>query len=167
VNIINVLGYSGSGKTHFILNAIDLLKSEKNYHCGVIKNIHEHQIDKEGKDSYLFCKQGAEFAITKNNYNETTIFIKQKVDIAKLIEWIGKGPFKIDIVFIEGFRNLNYQTILCIENFSDIEPQLNENVIALSGKYFKNKKGIKVQINLPVIDLKEKFKDFLNLYRII
>ncbi|TFG17052.1 MAG: molybdopterin-guanine dinucleotide biosynthesis protein MobB, partial [Promethearchaeota archaeon] len=56
MNIISVIGYSGTGKTHFILNALDLLKKVKNYNGAVIKNIHEHQIDKEGKDSYLYCE---------------------------------------------------------------------------------------------------------------
>ena len=165
--IISVLGYSGSGKTYFILNVIDLLKKEKNYHCAVIKNIHEHQIDKEGKDSFLFCKQGAEYAITKNIYNETTIFIKQELNLPALIEWVESGPFKVDVIFIEGFRNVNYPTLLCIKTISEIEPQLNKNVLALSGIFLQTNSAMKNQMTLPVIDLKENFQDFLNVFNIL
>ena len=39
--IISVIGYSGSGKTHFIQKAIRRLKSELNFEVVVIKNIHQ------------------------------------------------------------------------------------------------------------------------------
>jgi len=123
-----LIGYSGSGKTQFILNAIELLRINLNYQTAVIKNIHEHQIDKENKDSYKYAEAGAKFSITKNVYNETTIFLKEKIRIEKLLEWIAYGPYKIDLIFIEGFRNLDYPTILCAKNLSELESQLTNNV---------------------------------------
>ena len=58
--IISVIGYSGSGKTHFIQKAIKRLKTEFNFEVVVIKNVHQHKIDEEGKDSYKF----SEFSIS-------------------------------------------------------------------------------------------------------
>ena len=66
IKIISVVGYSGTGKTQLILNAISLFKENLNYKVAVIKNIHEHEIDKKGKDSYKYAEEGATFSITKN-----------------------------------------------------------------------------------------------------
>ena len=46
-----MIGYSGSGKTSFIVNAIKLLKINFSYSVVVIKNVKHHSIDKKGKDS--------------------------------------------------------------------------------------------------------------------
>ena len=51
IKIIDVIGYSGSGKTYFIMTAVNYIKKQLNYNVSVIKNVKHHQIDKEGKDS--------------------------------------------------------------------------------------------------------------------
>ena len=66
LKIISLIGRSGSGKTNLIINAIKRLRKELHYNIAVIKNIHEHQIDEEGKDSYKYIEAGANYAITKN-----------------------------------------------------------------------------------------------------
>ena len=79
IKVINVIGYSRSGKTFFILNAINLLKKNLNFNVAVIKNIHDHQIDEEGKDSYEFSRYGAKYSITKNQNTRSLIkFLKLK-----------------------------------------------------------------------------------------
>ncbi|MFX0187266.1 MAG: molybdopterin-guanine dinucleotide biosynthesis protein B [Candidatus Hodarchaeota archaeon] len=163
-----MIGYSGSGKTHFILNAIKLLKKNLNYEVAIVKNIHEHQIDKEDKDSFKYGKAGAQFSITKNVKNETTIFLRKEISIKELLEWITSGPYKIDLIFIEGFRNLNYPTILCLKNFEEIKPQLTKNVRMISGLICSQnaRKKEKIDINLPIIDIKKEFGRFLEIFNI-
>ncbi len=160
------MGTSGSGKTHFITNAIKLLKKHLNYEVAVIKNIHEHQIDKKGKDSYKYCEAGAVYSITKNIYDENTIFIKRKIDVEELTKWLGLGPFKVDLVFIEGFKNLKYPTILCVEKFPDIENQLGEDVKMISGLILNSPIPEDHDLKLPIIDIEKHFEKFLKIFRI-
>ncbi len=164
--IISVIGYSGSGKTHFIQKAIRKLKTELNFEVVVIKNIHQHQIDKEGKDSYIFTEAGAVYSIIKNKFNENAIFFKKKINSEELIKWIIKGPFKVEIIFFEGFRNLSFPTILCVKELSEIKPQLNENVKAISGLIATSKLNQKSEIKLPIVDVEEKFESFLKIFEI-
>ncbi|MFW9898815.1 MAG: molybdopterin-guanine dinucleotide biosynthesis protein B [Candidatus Thorarchaeota archaeon] len=163
-----MIGYSGSGKTHFILNAIKLLKKNLNYEVAIVKNIHEHQIDKEDKDSFKYGEAGAQFSITKNVKNETTIFLRKEISIKELLEWITSGPYKIDLIFIEGFRNLNYPTVLCLKNFEEIKPQLTKNVRMISGLICSQnaRKNKKIDKNLPIIDIQKEFEKFLKIFNI-
>ena len=164
--IISVIGYSGSGKTHFIQEAIRKLKTELNFEVVVIKNIHQHQIDEEGKDSYIFSKAGAVLSILKNKFDENAIFLKKKIDIEELMRWIVKGPFKVEIIFTEGFRDLSYPTILCVKELSEIKSQLNDNVKAISGLITLSKLSQKSEIKLPIVDAEENFKSFIKLFEI-
>jgi len=164
--IISVIGYSGSGKTHFIQKAIRKLKTELNFEVVVIKNIHQHQIDEEGKDSYIFTEAGAVLSIIKNKLNENAIFLKKKIDIEELIRWVIKGPFKFEIIFTEGFRNLSYPTILCVKKISEIKTQLNENVKVISGLITTSKPSQKSEVKLPIVDTEENFESFLKIFEI-
>jgi len=101
--IISIVGYSGSGKTHFIQKAIRRLKIELNFEVVVIKNVHQHKIDNEGKDSYIFTEAGAVYSIIKNKFDENAIFFKKKINIEELIRWIIKGPFKVKIILLKVF----------------------------------------------------------------
>ena len=160
------MGTSGSGKTHFITNAIKLLKKHLNYDVAVVKNIHEHEIDEKGKDSYKYCEAGAVYSITKNINNENTIFLKKKIDVKELIKWLELGPFKVDLVFIEGFKNLKYPTILCVEKFSDIENQVGEDVAMISGRILSSTIPEDHNLILPMIDIEKDFERFLEIFRI-
>ncbi len=164
--VISVIGYSGSGKTHFIQKAIRRLKTELNFEVVVIKNIHQHKIDEEGKDSYIFTEAGAVCSIIKNKFNENAIFLKKKINIEELIRWIIKGPIKVEIIFTEGFRNLAYPTILCVKKISEIKPQLNENVKVISGLITTSKLSQKYEIKLPIVDTEENFESFLKIFEI-
>lgn len=166
LKIIGLIGQSGSGKTKFIIDSIELLSRTLKYHTIVIKNIHDHHIDKEGKDSFKFIKAGANYAITKNIYNETTIFTKKEFKLCQLIDWISKGPIKIDLVFIEGFRNLDYPTILCVKELYEIESQLTMNVKMISGLICRKKDIVTTNLKIPIIDIKREFQKFLTLFEI-
>ncbi len=164
--IISVIGYSGSGKTHFIQKMIRRLKTELNFEVVVIKNIHQHQIDEKGKDSYIFTEAGAVYSIIKNKLDENAIFLKKKINIEELIRWVIKGPFKVDIIFTEGFRNLAYPTVLCVKELSEIKPQLNENVKVISGQIATSKLNQKKEIKLPIVGAEESLENFLKIFEI-
>lgn len=160
------MGASGTGKTHFITNAIKLLKKHLNYETAIIKNIHEHEIDEKGKDSYKYCEAGAVYSVTKNIYNENTIFLKKKIKIEELINWLDNGPFKIDLFFIEGFKSLDYPSILCVKDYDDIENQLNNNIKMISGLICtKNNEKTRV-LKIPIVDIDKEFEKFLAIFRI-
>jgi molybdopterin-guanine dinucleotide biosynthesis protein B len=163
MNIINLIGYSGSGKTYLIKNAIGRLKNELEMDSAVIKNIHEHQIDKKGKDSFIYTQTGANYAITKNIYDETTIFTKNPIKIEMLIKWLEKGPFNIDVVFIEGFRDVEKPTILCLEDIDNFQEQYNRNVVMISG-IFTSKSDLKELENIPVINIEKEFEKFTRIF---
>ena len=164
--IIGVIGQSGSGKTMLIAHAIKLLKLYLNYEVAIIKNIHEHQIDEEGKDSYVFSEAGATYSITKNIYNETVIFSKKELNIEMIIDWLLKGPFKIDLVFTEGFRSLEVPTIICLKELKELKPQYNENIMMISGLICSKNRDETNEFNLPIIDIETDFDEFLKIFKI-
>ncbi|MFW9821349.1 MAG: molybdopterin-guanine dinucleotide biosynthesis protein B [Candidatus Thorarchaeota archaeon] len=168
IKIIDVIGYSGSGKTHFIQKAISMLKKQLNYNIAVIKNVKHHQIDQEGKDSSLFSVAGATYSIITNNSNDIGVFLKIKEEkFKKLINWLQNGPFHIDLLITEGFRNLNHPTLLCVKIIEDVEPQLNENIKMISGLICSDEKYYEISSELPILDLEKNFQKFLEIFNII
>ncbi len=167
MKIINFIGYSGSSKTYFITKTIKLLREKYNMESAVIKNIHKHQIDEEGKDTSLFAEAGSNYTVAKNIYDESTIFIKKNISIKNLIEWMELGPFKIDIVFTEGFRSLKAPTVLCVRNIEEIEEQLNSNVkMVLSQIVLSQDEMERINLKTPIINIKEDFDHFLKIFNI-
>lgn len=132
----------------------------------VIKNIHGHQIDKEGKDSYKYGQAGAKISVTKNVHDETTIFLKEQISIEALIKWLSNSPYKIDLCFLEGFRNLNYPTILCLKEWDELTSQIDENVKIISGLICSNKFQKRNDLKIPIIDIQKDFNNFLSVFEI-
>ncbi|MBD3193943.1 MAG: hypothetical protein GF317_02735 [Candidatus Lokiarchaeota archaeon] len=161
-NIINLIGYSGSGKTFLVERLIKKFKDELNLNSCVIKNIHEHKIDTEGKDTSRYINSGAKFSITKNVFDETAIITKSKLSVYKIINWVEKGPFEVDIFFTEGFRDLHEPTILCIKDPLNIDKQMNNSVKMISGLFIKNSEYKMKKFSLPVLNIEENWKLLLN-----
>ena len=167
IKIIDVIGYSGSGKTHLITNAIKLFKKQLNYNVVVIKNVKHHQIDKEGKDSHKFTESGAIYSIIKNNTNDVGIFLKKKEDnFEEIYDWLQKGPSNVDLLLTEGFRHMNNPTILCVSKVDDIESQINENVKLISGIICSSILNIESFTEIPILDLEKEFQRFLEIFKI-
>ena len=161
------MGYSGSGKTFFITSAIKLLRTTMNYNVSVIKNVKHHPVDDEGKDSYRFNEAGAIFSVIQNASNKTAIFTKIEEDqFGNFLKWLDSGPFKSDLTFTEGFRNLNNPTVLCISNLNEIEEQLTENVKMISGVICSKQITKNAVFNVPIIDIQNQFSIFLDLFNI-
>jgi molybdopterin-guanine dinucleotide biosynthesis protein MobB len=166
--IVSVIGYSGSGKTDLITNAIKLFKKNLNYNIAVIKNVKHHSIDKEGKDSYKFTEAGASYSVIQNINNETAIYFqKEEIKIEDLLKWLKYGPYKLNVVFTEGFRTLNTPTILCVSNVNEIEEQITEEVKMISGVICSKNLNITRIAGLPIIDIKGQFSRFLEIFKVV
>ncbi|KKN39352.1 hypothetical protein LCGC14_0744210 [marine sediment metagenome] len=163
--IIDVIGYSGSGKTFFITTTIKLLKEKLDFNVAVIKNVKHHPIDKIGKDSYLFRENGASYSVIQNNHLETAIFINRKGNnIRELLQWLNNGPYKIDLLLTEGFRNLHHPTVLCVSKFEDIQDQFNESINMISGIICVKGVDKEIYMNLPILDIQKNFSEFLEIF---
>lgn len=167
MKIISVIGSSGSGKTLLIENLLRKLKSELDLEVCVIKYVHEHRIDEEGKDSFRFSNSGAIFSVIKNKFNEHAIFLKKKLNLDDLILWLTSSPFKLDVIFFESFRNLPHPTILCVEKFSQISAQINENVKMISGLIARSDLVQSEELNIPVINVEKSFNDFCKIFGLL
>ncbi|MEE9376965.1 MAG: molybdopterin-guanine dinucleotide biosynthesis protein B [Candidatus Lokiarchaeia archaeon] len=167
IQIIDVIGLSGSGKTHFIISAIKLLKKNFDYNIVVIKNVKHHPIDKKGKDSYKFTEAGASYSVIQNINNETAIFVKNtELKLEILLNWVKNGPYKIDIILTEGFRNFNNPTVLCVSELNEIEEQLKKNVKMISGIICLGDINKKEILNLPIIEIESEFLKFVNVFNL-
>ncbi|MFW9865695.1 MAG: molybdopterin-guanine dinucleotide biosynthesis protein B [Candidatus Thorarchaeota archaeon] len=167
IKIIDVIGYSGSGKTYFISTAIKYLKKELNLNISVIKNVKHHRIDDQGKDSYNFTKAGASYSIIKNEDNEAAIFVNiNNLNFNRIIEWLQKGPYELDLVFTEGFRNFKHPTILCVNKLEEIKPQLNKYVKMVSGMICQNQIDSDNFTELPIVNIETSFRQFLEIFKI-
>lgn len=167
IRIIDVIGYSGSGKTYFIKNAIKLFKDRLGNNVTVIKNIKHHQIDKKGKDSHIFTESGASYSIIQNLNKEMAIFLNaEEIRLDEFINWLDRGPYEIDIMFTEGFRDLNHPTVLCISNIDEIEPQLTDNVKMISGIICGKNIIENITLGVPIINIEQDFQIFLEIFNI-
>jgi len=167
IRIIDVIGYSGSGKTYFIKNVIKLFKDRLGYNVTVIKNIKHHQIDKKGKDSHIFTEYGASYSIIQNLNKEMAIFLNaEEIRLDEFIKWLDRGPYEIDIMFTEGFRDLNHPTVLCISDIDEIQPQLTDNVKMISGIICGKNVIENITLGVPIINIEEDFQRFLEIFNI-
>jgi molybdopterin-guanine dinucleotide biosynthesis protein MobB len=167
MRIIDVIGFSGSGKTYFIMKAIKLFKLQLGYNVTVIKNVKHHEIDERGKDSHIFTNSGASYSIIQNLNNEMAIFLKAEENgFDKLIKWLEQGPYKIDIVFTEGFRDLNHPTVLCVNTIDEIKKQITNTVKMISGSISEKREVDNIPFNIPIINIEENFEEFLKIFKI-
>ena len=166
MKVISVIGYSGSGKTHIIEFLIKKLKIDRNLEVSIIKNIHEHRIDEEGKDSFKFSEAGAVFSVIKNKFNQNAIYLNKKISLDALINWLNKSPYKVDLIIIEGFRDVAYPTILCAKELQDIDVQLNKNVKLISGLIALNKLSEEREDQIPIFSIQQNFERFTKIFNI-
>jgi len=149
-----MIGYSGSGKTHLIEYLIKKFKSEFSLEVSVVKYIHEHGIGEEGKDSFIFSEAGAVFSVIKNKFNQNAIYLNKQISLDALITWLNKSPYKVDLIIIEGFRNVSYPTILCVKDIKDIDAQLNINV------------KLERESEIPIFSIQQNFERFTKIFNI-
>ena len=166
MKVISVIGYSGSGKTHLIEFLIKKFKAEFNFEVSVVKYIHEHGIGEEGKDSFIFSEAGAVFSVIKNKFNQNAIYLNKQISLGALINWLNISPYKVDLVIIEGFRNVSYPTILCVKELQDIDTQLNKNVKLISGLITVNKVSEERESEIPIFSIQQNFERFTKIFNL-
>lgn len=164
--VISLIGYSGSGKTYLIENALEKLKRKFHFEIGVIKNVHEHPVDSEGKDSCQYVKAGASLSIIRNKFHDVAFFFTKEMDIQDFINWIIQGPFELDLLLIEGYRDLSYPSILCVQNAKNIQTQLSQNVKMISGRITSLSKTLDNYFEIPVIDINKNFEVFIKIFNL-
>ena len=107
--ILQVVGYSSSGKTTFISYLIKLLK-EQEIKIISIKSARNHKYDLSKKDSDIFLESGSDFSVVVFK-NSTQITSSKPIDLAEIIEQ-SKLIIKPDLILIEGFKEEKYPKIL-------------------------------------------------------
>jgi len=164
--IIAILGSSESGKT----TAIEILikgLTEKGYTIASAKRIPEPEftIDTEGKDTWRHAKAGA-IAILSVAPNEIATI--KKVDTKKytLTQLIVEFPDEIDIIIIEGFKDLVGQDmtipkIVAVRTANEIAEALEryKNILAFVGSI----PGGKGDTEIPFIDILKEPKKLVDL----
>lgn len=110
--ILEIIGYSGAGKTTLIEKLIPALR-KRGVRLAVIKHTsHHHELDRPGKDSHRLRKAGAE-AVVVSSPKMVAMFreVKREWPIKRLLRHL---PKNIDLVIAEGFRSAEHP---CLEVF--------------------------------------------------
>ena len=108
-HVLQFVGYSRTGKTTLIGKLIEKL-SERDVEILTLKSARQHEYALSDKDSELFVHKGSliSFVIFKNI---TQIILNKTEDLINLVEKLIK-LFKIDLVLVEGFKELNFPKII-------------------------------------------------------
>tara|TARA_Y100000590_G_C15403040_1_gene894602 strand:- start:99 stop:590 length:492 start_codon:yes stop_codon:yes gene_type:complete len=156
--IIGIVGWKNSGKTRLMQGLIKYF-SKKNFKVATIKHAHHNfDIDKEGTDSFLHRKSGAQEVLISSSKRWAKIDERNELKEMKLSSLIKKIE-RADIVFVEGFKNENHNKIEVLRKSNLNKKSLNKSL--------KNVIGIvsdeKIKTKLPIF----KSKDFKKIYDFI
>jgi len=103
VCIIQVVGFSGSGKTSSIVLASLKLKS-LGFRVAVIKHTH-HDVDSPHRDSWRFVEEGlADYSVVFKGSGERVAIIMRDRSLSDVINNLASS---VDVVLIEGFKDLD------------------------------------------------------------
>lgn len=107
--ILQVVGFSQTGKTSFISKLIEKL-AEKNLRILTLKSARQHDYVFSKKDSDIFSQKGSSVSIVAFK-SLTQVSIREDENVFKTVG-ILVDSFKIDIIIIEGFKEENYSKII-------------------------------------------------------
>ena len=104
--VLGFSGYSGSGKTTIIEKIIKRLKN-LGYRVAVIKHdVHDFEMDKEGKDTFRFSEAGADEVFISSGEKSARISSFPR-SMEEMISECGHA----DIVLIEGYKYADIKKI--------------------------------------------------------
>jgi len=109
MKILQVIGYSGTGKTTIICLLLEKL-SKKNFNCATIKSSRKHSFSFSKKDSDEFLKAGTNLSAVVLD-NTTQITINEQIELERLINEISNISDP-DFLIIEGFKDKKYPKLL-------------------------------------------------------
>ncbi len=142
VPMMSIVGKSNSGKTTLIVKLVQELKA-RGYKVGTVKHSHHNfELDKEGKDSWLHSKAGADAVVVASK--KMTGILRMASREIPLPEIVNSHLHDMDIILAEGYKN---QTIPKIEVLrSEVGTELlckdDQNLTAVVG-------DTKPAINIP------------------
>ncbi len=161
MNIIAVVGTSGSGKTTTIEYLTSRL-SKEGYKIGSVKHIHheDFSIDTEGTDTWRHAHAGA--IVTAAIAPKETVIIKKTEaslkDLDKVIKTFDSE--KLDVLLIEGFHSLiakrrDIPKIITAKNSEDLKRTLDGTfppILAITGPIAETKQKFS-EVNIPIVNL--------------
>ncbi|MHA1405862.1 MAG: molybdopterin-guanine dinucleotide biosynthesis protein B [Candidatus Heimdallarchaeaceae archaeon] len=107
--ILQIVGYSSTGKTTFITQLIKRIKGEGKS-ISVIKSARLHPYDFTRKDSDVFMLSGAD--ISSVIFEDITqISLGRQLNLEKLIDILTKISV-LDLILIEGFKDYSFDKVL-------------------------------------------------------
>ena len=160
--VINVIGYkSNVGKTTLMEGLIKELRCRGNSIATIKHDVHDFDIDKEGKETYKHREAGAETVIISSKKKFAIIKeVKEEESLEKLL-YFAKDK---DIILVEGYKKSNLRKIeVYRENFSSEIITKKENLIAIASDVDLNINDVKVVKKdnyKELADLIEKEKDY-------
>lgn len=129
--VVNVIGEkSGVGKTFLMEGIIKELKLRGLSIATIKHDVHNFDIDKEGKDTYKHRKAGSEKVIISSKKRFAIIEeVKEEYELIDLI----KLCLDKDVVLVEGYKNSNLRKIEVYDsNKSSKVISKNEKLIAIA-----------------------------------
>lgn len=131
IPIISIVGRSGSGKTLLIERLIPELKS-RGYRIATIKHdIHDFEIDYEGKDSFRHKKAGAVISVISSPKKVALVAdLEEELSLDELRNKLIKD---VDLIITEGYGREKYPKIEVFRKNLHPEPlcKISDNLIAI------------------------------------
>jgi molybdopterin-guanine dinucleotide biosynthesis adapter protein len=131
IPVISIVGHSNSGKTTFLEKLVPVLNA-RGFRVATIKHdVHDFQMDREGKDSYRHKKAGA---VTSMIASPRKIALVEDLDRELTVaEIVSRHVRDVDLVITEGYKREEWPKIEVYRTGKGRKPvcQGDENLIAL------------------------------------
>ena len=125
--ILQIVGFSGSGKTTFISSLIKVLK-EKKTKILTIKSARNHKYKLSKKDTDVFLESGTDLSVAIFE-NATQMTSNSQIDLNEIVEY-STNFVKPDIIILEGFKEKGYpKVVFWTKEFTDSFKDINAKEI--------------------------------------
>jgi len=127
VNVIAIVGRSGSGKTRLIQNLIPELRS-RGHRVAYVKHCHEgFELDHPDKDSEKVSQAGAELVVLVSSEGTTRI----ERGGSTLPELTRELASRVDVIVAEGFKSEPVQKIEVLDPTAGLICESDPNLVAV------------------------------------